>query len=186
MIRRKPPPDNLLASMTEAEAAWVLRALLARHPELRDEARELLRGELARSSRADVAVAVRGAVLGVSLREVWDRAGAHAHGYVDEADAAWELCSLAIEPFVDEMERLLSVGELAAAWASLEGILLGLYGLPRVPEDGALSRVEAFPSEAALGLVDRWLAAGGPGPDRATLARVAPKWSVALSRRGVR
>jgi hypothetical protein len=186
MSRRKPPPGDLLASMTEAEAAWVLRGLLVRHPELRDEARELLHGEIARSSRADVAVGVRGAVLGASLREVWDRAGAHAHGYVDEADAAWELCEEALEPFVDEMERLLGVGELVAARASFEGILLGLYGLPRVPEDGALSRAEDFPSEAALGLVDRWLAAGGPAPDRATIARVAPKWSAALSRRGAR
>jgi hypothetical protein len=169
--------------MTEAEAASVLRQLLARHAELRWEALGLVRSQLATVERAGVAEAVRDAMLAVSLDDIWDRSGARRDGYVEEVEAAWEVFEEALAPFSDEVVRMLEVGETDAARATVEGALVALHDLPRDHgNDSALSRAEDFPGEAAGTLVDRWAAAGGGPLGDAFLQRFVPRWATFLAR----
>ena len=57
-------------------------------------------------------------------------------GYVHETEAAWEILSEAVEPFLADLRRRASLG-LDAAVAVAAGIVAGLYRC-REPEDGTV------------------------------------------------
>jgi hypothetical protein len=74
-----------------AEAASVLKTLLARHSELRPETEAIARDSLTQISLFSVADDVETAVLQYDYDDLNGRAGGHSWGYVEPTEAAWEL-----------------------------------------------------------------------------------------------
>jgi len=101
----------------------VLRALIARHPELAAEAEQLSRAVVTRVDAEAVAAEVEDAVLALELGELNASAGRQRWGYVDPTEAAWELLEETLEPpsstrypteaqsAIDYAERLLILAE---------------------------------------------------------------------------
>ena len=118
---------SALAALQPAEAAEVLRAIVARHPELAPEAEELARATVTDVDVEDIAADVEGAVLAVDMDEMAARAGRKSWGYVEPTDAAWALLEEAVQPYLDQMKRRMELGFEAAAVATCQGIVLGLY-----------------------------------------------------------
>lgn len=113
--------------LSDAEHALVLRRLLQGHPELRAEADQLVISVLEELERFAVADEVCWALESVSTAEVVAHSGPQrGRGYVDPSEAAWELLSAAVDPFVVRLRRLADLGLREAATEVGAGVLLGL------------------------------------------------------------
>lgn len=127
--KKEQRPDGILEQLKPHEAAGVLRSLLERHPELRSEACEIARAKVTGVDVDGLAAEVEDAVLAVSEEDFQGHAGRHSWGYVEPSQAAWDLLGESVEPFIDDMKRLVGLGHQAAAVASCQGIVLGLRRL---------------------------------------------------------
>lgn len=122
----------------------MLRALIARHPELAAEAEELSRAVVTRVDAEAGAAEVEDAVLAFELDELNASAGRQRWGYVEPTEAASEVLEEALEPFLDEMRRRVELGFEAAAVATCQGIVRRARGsgmlVELVPTQGPLRR----------------------------------------------
>jgi|SRR6266542_1715544 len=151
---------HLLDKLDEAEGASVLRKLLDRHSELRNEAEAIAREMLAGISPSSVADEIEDALLQFDYDDLNGRAGRHSWGYVEPSEAAGELLEEALEPFINDLKRYLDAGLEDDADRFCQGILLGLYRV-RDSENDILNWVPDFPGEAAGNALEVWLETGG-------------------------
>jgi hypothetical protein len=165
---------DLLGRLDNAEAASVLKSLLARHSELRPEAEAIARDLLTEISSFSVADDVEIALLQYDYDDLNGRAGGHSWGYVEPTEAAWELLEEAVEPFVSEVKRYLGMGLEDQALQFCHGVLLGLYRVRDGQDNDILGWAEDFPAEAAGNLLDVWMSAAGTGGQGET-ARHKPR-----------
>jgi hypothetical protein len=112
------------------EATAVLRHLLEVHPELAGEAEEIARALLQQVDYEDVAVEIEDQIRALDYEDLNARAGRHEWGYVEPAQAAWEILEEALEPFREDMKRHLELG--------LETEALEMPGWSAPPPVGAL------------------------------------------------
>jgi hypothetical protein len=173
---------NFLDRLDNAEAASVLRTLLDRHGELRSEAEAIARDALSGIEPLSVADDVENAVCQYEYDDLNGRAGSHSWGYVEPAEAAWELLEEAVKPYVSEMKRFLEMGLDEQARRLCQGILLGLY---RVRDGGAndiIGWAPDFPEEAAGNALEVWMPATGTGGEIGTAKRTRRAFSAAFAR----
>jgi hypothetical protein len=148
--------------LTDAEHVVVVQRLLRERPEVREEARRIATSLLAQTKRSEVAREVRRAAEAVSTGDVAARSGRQpGGGYVEASEAAWELLSAAVEPFVQRLRSLVDLRQPQAATEVGVGILLGLskvkgtdmcavfFETDFITEEGA--HVVAAMEEAGLG-----------------------------------
>lgn len=154
--RKKKTP--LLDQLQPGEAALVLRRLLAGHPELLPEAEEISRSTLGGVSFESIASQVEDSIRQLDLDDLNGRAGRHSWGYTEPTEAAWELLEEAVEPFVEDMKRHLTLGLDKEAFEICKGIVLGLYQCRSASGDEFLGWAEDFPAEAAGNAVSEWVA----------------------------
>jgi hypothetical protein len=50
---------------------------------------------------------------------------AHAYGYVEPTEAAWELVEEAVMPFIEDIKRRVEAGQQEAALNTCVGVILG-------------------------------------------------------------
>ena len=70
---------------------------------------------------------VFGALDGIDVHELWDRAGPKTDGYTSPEDMAVEIFEEALEPFLQEMYRLFDLKMHQEAKLYCMGILKGIY-----------------------------------------------------------
>ncbi len=140
---------KVLARLKSEEGAGVLRSLLERHPELVAEAEAIAKATVTAVDADAVAEGVEQAVLGLDIDDLGTRAGRKSWGYVEPTEAAWELLGEAVDPFLEEMKRLVELGFEAAATGTCAGIVLGLYRCRRKNSDQVLGWAGDFPAETA-------------------------------------
>jgi hypothetical protein len=136
--RRRREPTPTLSTLIGDEHRAVLSTLLEAHPELRPEAEHAARNLLESATSEAIADDIRWAVGAIPLEDLAARSGrVRGRGYVHENEAAWELVSQAIEPFLIDLRRRASLGFTDAAIAIATGIVVGLYDA-RDPADGTV------------------------------------------------
>jgi len=158
--RRSKKPPSALDMLRPSEARELLRALLLRHPELSAEAASMAEAMLTRVSTEDVTDAVEEALLALDIDTLGARAGEHADGYTEPAQAAWDLLQEAIDPFVDDLRRRIALGSETTAIETCRGIIVGLYRVRGKNPDAVLGWAEDFPIEAASEAIAILRAAG--------------------------
>lgn len=179
--RGTPALDAILQALRGDDAIVILRRLAERDPQsamaIETIAKELLRAVDA----GEVAAEVLAELESLSVEDVWDRAGPRRDGYSDPGEVAAEMIEQAVEPYADEIERLIGLGMPMQADRLFRGILRGLYDFGTAPatpfrEEAADSVQEQFGAE----LLD-WRKRL---PDRATRPRLdaflvefCPKWA---------
>ncbi len=190
-VKRKARPrgsrsrPSAVDKLRPAEATELLRALLTRHPELSVDAASMAQAMITRVSAEDVAAAVEEAILALDIDALGARAGEHADGYTEPAQAAWELLQEAIDPFVEDLRRCIALGSEAAALETCRGIVVGLYRIRGKNAEAVLGWAEDFPAEAAAQAVSM-LRATGRGSRRWSLPSgfeaEVPDWSSRVAR----
>lgn len=127
-----------LSTLVGDEHRAVLSTLLEAHPELRPEAEHAARDLLESATSEAVADEVRWAVEAIPVDHLATRSGrVPGRGYVHENEAAWELVSQAVEPFLVDLRRRARLGFTEAAIAITTGIVAGIYDA-RDPADGTV------------------------------------------------
>ena len=137
--------------MAPSELATVLRALLAKHAELRTEAEQIAVDMISSPSVDDVAEDVRSAVTSLGIDSFHGRAGKQPWGYVEPSQAAWDLLGEAVEDILADMKRRMALGLHEAAEAICCGIVLGLHKAKGAGSDGPLGWAPDFPANSLVG-----------------------------------
>jgi hypothetical protein len=129
-----PALDALLGD----ERGRVLAELLAAHPELKTEAEQAALRVLRTVTVEGVADDVSWELDEIPMENLAARSGrVRGRGYVHETEAAWELVSEAVEPFLSDVRRRVALGLTDAAVTVVTGIVAGLYQ-SRDPADGTV------------------------------------------------
>ncbi|MGQ0433136.1 MAG: hypothetical protein ACT452_12100 [Microthrixaceae bacterium] len=132
------PNTPALDALTGGEHANVLTELLDAHPDLRPEADQAARRLLEAVTVERVAGDVARVLESIPLEDLANRSGRiRGRGYVHESEAAWELVSEAVDPFMIDLRRRAGLGLMAAAAVVATGVVAGLYQA-REPEDGTV------------------------------------------------
>ena len=164
---RKASVSGALKRLGPVEESTLLSRLLQAHPELRAEAEGMALEMITTVDPEAVAEEVAWAFQGFDQDEVWDRSGPDRFGgYTEPGEAADAICEEKFEPFMDELQRLLEMGQMESALAQVQGMLLGLSRLKDdLPEDAA-----DFPTESgAFRVLEVWAKAAPAGSDPSLL-----------------
>lgn len=140
---------KILDRLRRDELRFVFRKLVARHPELREEAAALAEDVLREVDPEAVAADLQATLRALDLGQLSGRAGQTPLGYVEPTEAAWEILQEAVEPFLDNVRRCVELGLDEAAVAACSGIVLGLYRADDAQEGELLQHAPDFPAEAA-------------------------------------
>jgi hypothetical protein len=140
---------DALDQIAPSELATVLRVLLAKHPDLRQEAESIAVEMVSSPDVEDVAEDVVEAVTSLGVDRLHGRAGKQRWGYVEPSEAAWELLEEGLECHLDDMKRCVALGLHDAATAICCGIVLGLHKAESSSSDGLLGWAPDFPAETA-------------------------------------
>lgn len=117
----------------------VLGELLAARPDLEPEAEELAARRLSRADATPVAEDVMEALTSIDPDLLASRAGrVYGRGYVHENEASLELIEEALQPFLDDLSRRLSLGMTEAAREIGLGLLRGLADCREGAADGSI------------------------------------------------
>jgi len=136
--RRRSQATPALEALAGAERATVLAQLLAAHPDLRPEAEQLALAVLGTATIEGIAGEVAWALGAIELEDLAARSGrVRGRGYVHENEAAWDLLTEALDPFLADLRRRAALGLHDAATVLATGIVAGLYQ-SRVVEDGTV------------------------------------------------
>ena len=193
--RRRPKPKtparaaSAVDKMAPTELLTVLRALLAKHADLRTEAEQIAVDMISSPSVDDVAEDVRGAVTSLGIDSFHGRAGKQPWGYVEPSQAAWDLLGEAVEDILADMKRRMDLGLHEAAEAICCGIVLGLHKAEGAGSDGPLGWAPDFPAEEACHAVAELIRASATKDRGATrnrlieaLGSLVPGWEEMITR----
>jgi hypothetical protein len=183
----------LLERLKPGEAAVVLRRLLEAHPDLSAGAEGIARSLLHQVDYQEVAAEIEDEIRALDYEDLNARAGSHEWGYVEPSEAAVEILEETLEPFIEDMKRLLDLGLEAEALEICKGVVLGCYRLSERAGGGVLEWATEFPGEAAGNALEAWYGrADGPkshehgGRKRPSLPAdflsMVPKWVPMIER----
>jgi hypothetical protein len=184
----------LVDALAGAEAKRLLAALLDAHPELLTEVAGLAEAELGAVTAEDVAEDVAFALEGLSVEDIWERAGTQPDGsYMEPTEAAWEVVGEAVTSFIADLTRRVGLGRRVEATALCQGMLLGLYRSSQEEGEFLDGHAPDTLEEAAVGAVEAWkkgsTAKAGSGPGARELAAMCrflsdavPEWEPFLRR----
>jgi hypothetical protein len=165
----------LLERLKPEEAATVLRRLLEAHPDLASEAEEMARLLLHQVDYEEVAAEIEDEIRGLDYDVLNQRAGAHEWGYLEPAEAAWEILEETVEPHVEDMKRHLELGLEGEALEICKGLVLGFYRLSEQEGGDVLGWAPDFPAEAAGNVLEVWsTGVGDPKSRDARRKRLPP------------
>ena len=168
------------------EATAVLRHLLEVHPELAGETEEIARALLQQVDYEDVAAEIEDEIRALDFKDLNARAGRHEWGYVEPAQAAWEILEEALEPFHEDMKRHLRLGLETEALEICKGLVLGCYRLSERAGGDVLGWAPDFPAEAVGHALEVWYSGSDDPQNRkgrkkrpplpADFQQLVPKW----------
>jgi hypothetical protein len=103
-------------------------------------------------------------------------AGARPGGYVEPSEAAWEVVGKALKPYLDDLERRITLRHEDEAFEVCKGIVAGLYRAERSGFE-LQEYAEDCPSEIAGQAVDMWRRRRRDRVfSRTFVERFAPEW----------
>ena len=147
---------RILDALDPDEAAIVLWQLLANYPETEEAAAELALSVLQGASFDAVADDVDDAVRSLGIEELYAGAGKHAWGYVEPAEAAWQVLEEKVQPFLEEIRRHAALGLNDEALEFTKGVVLGLYRVDVEDRCEAVAHTPNFAAEFADEAVALW------------------------------
>jgi hypothetical protein len=119
--------NNIFDKISPNEALKILRHLIKTDKNLKNKIIELAEDLFRDVDVDEVCEAIFYALDGIDVHELWDRAGPSIDGYTSPEDMSVEMFEEALEPFVQEMQRLLDLKMHQEAKLYCMGILKGIY-----------------------------------------------------------
>ena len=118
---------------------------------------------------------------GIDVHELWDRAGSSTNGYTSPEDMAVEMFEEALEPFLQEMYRLLDLKMHQEAMLYCMGIAKGIYQYEEDSTSEFKDWAADVPGESYSYILNEWKKRGVDVKDkkemRAFISDECPNWS---------
>jgi hypothetical protein len=118
---------DIFNSISPEEALEILRQLTRTDNDLKKKIIELAENLIRAVDVEEICEAVFYALDGIDVHELWERAGPSRDGYTSPEDMAFEMFEEALEPYEQEMHRLLNLKMHQEAKLYCMGILKGIY-----------------------------------------------------------
>ena len=119
--------DDIFNKISPDEALTILRQISKTDNVLKKKIIELAKELYSNIDVDGICADVFYALDGIDVHELWDRAGPKRDGYSSPEDMSVEMFEEALEPFVQEMHRLLDLKMRQEAKEYCKGILKGIY-----------------------------------------------------------
>ena len=118
---------------------------------------------------------------GIDVHELWDRAGSSTNGYTSPEDMAVEMFEEALEPFLQEMYRLLYLEMHREAKLYCMGIAKGIYQYEEDSTSEFKNWAADVPGKSYSHIFNEWEKRGVDVKDkkemRAFIRNECPNWS---------
>lgn len=118
---------------------------------------------------------------GIDVHELWDRAGSSTNGYTSPEDMAFEMFEEALEPFLQEMYRLLDLKMHQEAKLYCMGIAKGIYQYEEDSTSEFKTWAADVPGETYSYILNEWEKRGVDVKDKkemkAFIRDECPNWS---------
>jgi hypothetical protein len=119
--------EDIFDKISPNEALKILRQISKTDNVLKDKIIALAEDLFSDIDIDEICEAVFYELDGIDVHELWDRAGPKTDGYTSPEDMSVEMFEEALEPFVQEMDRLLDLKMHQEAKLYCMGILKGIY-----------------------------------------------------------
>ena len=119
--------NDIFDKISPNEALKILRQITKTDKNLKKKIIELAEDLFRDVDVEEICEAVFDALDGIDVHELWDRAGPKTDAYTSPEDMSVEMFEEALEPFVQEMQRLLDLKMHQEAKLYCMGILKGIY-----------------------------------------------------------
>ncbi len=148
--------DDILDKISPDEALEILRQLTKIDNDLKTKviilAEDLFRDVDVELICEDVFYALDG----IDVHELWDRSGSKMDGYTSPEEMSEQMFEEALEPFVQNMKRLLKLKIHREAKLYCMGILKGIYQYKEESESEFKSWASDVPKESFGYILDGW------------------------------
>ena len=148
--------DDIFEKLSPNEALEILRQITKTDKNLKKKIVELAEDLFRDVDIDDICEAVFDALDGIDVHELWDRAGPRTDGYTSPEDMSVEMFEEALEPFVQEMERLLNLKMHQEAKLYCMGILKGIYQYEEDSESEFKDWASDVPGESFGYILREW------------------------------
>jgi hypothetical protein len=148
--------DDIFDKISPNEALEILRQITKTDKNLKKKIIELAEALFRDVDVDDTCEAVFDALDGIDVHELWDRAGPKTDGYTSPEDMSAEMFEEAIEPFVQEMQRLLDLKMHQEAKLYCMGILKGIYQYKEESESEFKDWTSDVPGESFGYILREW------------------------------
>ena len=148
--------DDILYKITPEEALKILRQLTKTDNGLKTRVVKLAEDLFKNVDIDQICEAVFNALDELDIHELWDRAGPKTDGYTSPEDMSVEMFEEALDPFIQEMERLLNLKMLQEAKLYCMGILKGIYQYKEDSESEFKNWASDVPGEIFGHILREW------------------------------
>ena len=173
--------NDIFDKISPYEALEILRQITKTDKKLKKKIVELAE-DLFRDVNVDaVCEEVFFALDGIDVHELWDRAGSSTNGYTSPEDMAVEMFEEALEPFLQEMYRLLDLEMHREAKLYCMGIAKGIYQYEEDSTSEFKNWAADVPGKSYSHIFNEWEKRGVDVKDkkemRAFIRNECPNWS---------
>ena len=148
--------DDLLDKISPNEASEILRQITKTDKNLKRKIIELAENMLRNVDVNEICETVFDALDGIDVHELWDRAGPKTDGYTSPEDMSVVMFEEALEPFVQEMQRLLNLKMHQETKLYCMGILKGIYQYEEYSESEFKDWASDVPGESFGYILREW------------------------------
>ena len=115
---------------------------------------------------------------GIDVHDLWDRSGSTRDGYNDPSELSWEMFDERLEPFLDEVFKLLKMGTVERARLCCMGVLKGLRRYERESQSEFKDWAPDAAADRFSALLERWRKKVGDDKEmEAFVKRECVKWN---------
>ena len=148
--------DDIFDKISPNEALKILRQIVKTDKKLKKKIIELAEDLFRDVDVDDICETVFNVLDGIDVHELWDRAGPKTEGYTSPEDMSVEMFEEALEPFVQEMQRLLDLKMHQEAKLYCMGILKGIHQYEQDSESEFKDWASDVPGESFGYILREW------------------------------
>jgi len=122
-----PRKRNIIDEINEEEAYIILKRLTDEDNDIKKRVEKIALDYLKDVDIDEIVENVFDELDSIRVEDLWDQSGNTRDGYVDPNERAWEMFEEQLEPFIEQMEKYLSLSMYLEAKRYCVGILKGIY-----------------------------------------------------------
>ena len=148
--------DDIFEKISPNEALKILRQIAKTDKNLKKKIIELAEDLFRDVDVDDICETVFNVLDGIDVHQLWDRAGPKTEGYTSPEDMSVEMFEEALEPFVQEMQRLMDLKMHQEAKLCCMGILKGIHQYEEDSESEFKDWASDVPGESFGYILREW------------------------------